>query len=419
MAQPSLIVDIRHPDFLEFEPNFDKWRISYRGGDRFIQRYLEKFSQREGDISFASRKKIAYAPTLAKAAINEIRNSIYQRMSEIARIGGPKNYQDAIIGKFAGVDLHGSSMNAFMGQDVLTELLMMGKVGVFVDKPTILDPLLAENKDKKPYLYYYKREDILSWDGYYCDGEEIYNNVLLRSYELNRDSRSGLPLGYTVYYRHFYIDSRGKVRLDIYEDYIDQSDNIRKERVVKTILLELKQVPFVLMDIGQSLMEDIANYQIALLNLASSDLNYSLRSNFPFYTEQYDPLTEQTFNRRPRPPKVDPNNPLIDHKKLDEAQRGTADLAGMGSSNDEVSVGGVSGRKYGKGLNQPTFIAPPSEPLLASMQKQREMKEELRQIINLSLTNLAPQHASVESKKEDKSGLENGLKWYWPRNGIW
>jgi hypothetical protein len=44
-------------------------------------------------------------------------------------------------------------------------------------------------------------------------------------------------------------------------------------------------------------MEDIADYQIALMNLESSDINYMLKSNFPFYVEQYDPRAEMNFGR--------------------------------------------------------------------------------------------------------------------------
>ena len=52
--------------------------------------------------------------------------------------------------------------------------------------------------------------------------------------------------------------------------------------------LELTRIPFVLLDIGDSMIKDVVNHQIALLNLVSSDVNYALKSNFPFYIEQKD-----------------------------------------------------------------------------------------------------------------------------------
>ena len=54
------------------------------------------------------------------------------------------------------------------------------------------------------------------------------------------------------------------------------------------IQLELRRIPFVLLDIGDSMIKDVVNHQIALLNLGSGDVNYALKSNFPFYVEQRD-----------------------------------------------------------------------------------------------------------------------------------
>lgn len=414
MAKKKLITEIRHPDY-NFDANsFIKWRDCYDGGDRFIQRYIQKFSTRESAENFALRKSIAYAPTFAKAAINEIRNSIYQRMTEISRIGGLSNYKEAVLGKNGGVDLHGSSMNAYIGQDVLTELLLMGKVGVFVDKHRIDDPRMDLNKNKRPYLYYYTRENILSWDCEYSysTGDELYTNLLLRTYLLEYDPETRLPYEYTECYRHFWLRPEdGFVQVDDWIKYIEETTEgpEEKAKIIRSYVLQLTEIPFVMMDIGQSLMEDIGNYQIGLLNLASADLNYALRANAVFYIEQYDPASEQIYTRKPTVPKVDPNNPLIDTRKLDAAQLGTGILANTASGGEVVEAGGVTGRKYGKGLNPPDFIAPPSEPLKASMEKQAQMKDELRQIINLALSNVAPQHASADSKKEDRSGLENGL----------
>jgi hypothetical protein len=408
-----LITEIRHPDYcLEFD-DFYKWRLCYNSGDAFIHRYLQRFSIRESDPNYQRRLAMAYSPSFARAAINEIRNSIYQRMSEINRLGGPDNYQEAITGFTAGVDLHGSSMNAYIGQDVLTELMIMGKVGVIVDKSRIDDPRLDLNKNKRPYLYYYTRENILSWDSRYAENDEIFTNLLLRTNLLEVDPESNLPIAYNEVYRHFWINEDGYVSVEDWIEYIDENEqdpiDQKKVKSINQYDLNLTEIPFVMMDIGGSLMEDIGNYQIGLLNLASADLNYALTANFVFYVEQYDQLTEQTFSRVPITPKIDINNPLIDRSKLDAAQRGTQSLAGTSASGSEVETGGITGRRYGKGLNAPDFIAPPSAPMMASMEKQAQMKDELRQIINLAMSNVAPQHASADSKKEDKSGLENGL----------
>lgn len=51
-------------------------------------------------------------------------------------------------------------------------------------------------------------------------------------------------------------------------------------------------MPFVMAGITKSILRDIANYQIALLNIESSDLQYITDANFTFYVEPYDPRTE-------------------------------------------------------------------------------------------------------------------------------
>ena len=44
---------------------------------------------------------------------------------------------EAINGLNLGVDLRGNTMNGFLGIKVLTELLIMGRVGVYVDSPLV------------------------------------------------------------------------------------------------------------------------------------------------------------------------------------------------------------------------------------------------------------------------------------------
>jgi hypothetical protein len=88
------------------------------------------------------------------------------------------------------------------------------------------------------------------------------------------------------------------------------------------------------------------------------------------------------------------------------------------------------------GLERPDFIAPPTGPLLASMQKQEELKKDIRFLTKLSVANLSPKMASGESKSFDERSLEAGLsaialelehgerriakywQWYEDRNGT-
>ena len=131
-----------HPALKSRQIDWFKWRLTYEGGERFILRYLEKFSNREDEIEFRQRRKISYCPAFARNAIQRARATIFSRAYEIIRNGGPNSYQQAVTGQITGVDLAGASMNHFMGVQVLDELLKMSLVGIYVDMPEITGPTL-------------------------------------------------------------------------------------------------------------------------------------------------------------------------------------------------------------------------------------------------------------------------------------
>jgi hypothetical protein len=161
---------------------------------------------------------------------------------------------------------------------------------------------------------------------------------------------------------------------------------------IEEYLLEgFDRIPFVIAEISQSLMTDIADHQIALLNLASSDLGYSLNANFPLYIEQEDPAANFAHNLQ-----------------SDLASDGTSSDASVAKDRTAGS-GTIDGRSYPRGLEAPSFINPSAEPLVASMKKQEQITIEIRQLVNLSISSLVPMRASAESKEQDDKGLESGL----------
>lgn len=357
-----------HPDYESID--WEKWRLTYKGGREFLDRYLQKFSLRETQADFLERKNMTYVPRFAGAAIDEVKNSIYQRFPDVVRKNGSSNYKYAVGGKGVGVDLKGSTMNSFIGTQVLVELLLMGKVGVFVDSPEVSGTLVGD-RDKHPYLYIYKAEDIRNWVW-----DKNYQSVLLRDYVIEYDD-FGFPSEYIEQYRHLVRDGN-----TVFARIYDENDEVITEKK-----LNLKQIPFVMGQLSNSLMSDICDYQVTLMNLSSSDVSYALRSNFPFYTEQYDAAAES-------------------------AAKALAEFDGDENTTEENIKGGAThGRKYGKGLERPQFIHPSSEPLTVSMEKQSQIKEEIKLLLNLSIANLQPVRASSESKRQDEGSLESGLSY--------
>jgi hypothetical protein len=343
-------------------------------------------------VEFNARKAMTPVPKFAGAAINDIRNAIYQRMRDITRKGGSKAYQYAVNGMNLGVDRRGSTMNAFIGVKALTELLVMGRVGVFVDAPLVPPTAtLANTGNVTPYLYKYDIEDVLSWTCSKPEAPSEFQAILLRDTVMQFDQGSFLPTIEVQRYRYLWIDpATGKVNLQFYSlkgEPVDQFGG-----PAGAIELELTRIPFVMLDIGSSLIKDVAQHQIALLNLGSSDVSYALRSNFPFYVEQKDLRAVGA------------------HLKHAATADGTATTGGQGAAETDIKVGATHGRAYDKGMNPPGFINPSAEPLRASLELQDRLKRDIRELVNLAVSSLAVR-ASAESKAMDNQGLEAGLSY--------
>ena len=188
------ITEFRLPGFFASTSEWVKYRLTYEGGEAFRTKYLQKFTNRETNAEFESRRNLTPIPTFAKAAVNDIRNSLYQPMVDIIRRDGSESYHKAISGQDGGVDRRGSSMNAFIGQKVLEELLVMGQVGIFIDAPTVAEhATLNQVSDFRPFLYAYKVEDILSYACTDPENPSEFKALLLQDKVITYDKNSGLP----------------------------------------------------------------------------------------------------------------------------------------------------------------------------------------------------------------------------------
>lgn len=395
----KLITDIRYPNYYQDSLNWTAWRLTYQGGEEYLYQYLKKFSTREEQADFVTRRDITPIPAFAKAALNDVRNSIYQRMRDVLRRGGSNAYQEAVEGMRGGIDNCGTNMTAFMGYTVLTELLMMGRVGVYVDMPVVQGQTLAETQDARPYLYSYPVEDILSWRQAAPDEASEFQAVLLRDrvIEYNDVSISGLdlpalPMGNVERFRYVYINPVTKrVNVQFYnsDGKPTTRDNLELTNP-EPIELELTKIPFTLLNIGESILKDVCRHQIALLNLGSSDVAYALKANYPFYTEQRDLRA------------------VGDHLKHATSD-GTATTGGQPGSDQELKVGATHGRAYDLRAERPGFIHPSPEPLEASIRLQEKLEDDIRKLVNLAVANKVGRPISAEAKDMDNQGLEAGL----------
>lgn len=385
------IAESVHPLYDKMALRWERWRLAYRADEDFKDEYLERFSRRENNDDFYARKKITYVPPHAQVAVNEVKDAIFQRLITVERNGGPDDYQACIKGEMGGVDLQGSTMNGFIGNEILPELLPMGKVGIYVDRAPIVGTTLAEAQTSHPYLYIFRTEDIRNWVWQSTGSVNQLQAVLLREIQHKIDKVTGLPDGTEYRYRYMFLMDGG-----VGVQYFDE-DSLPLGPVT---VLDLPQIPLVILELQPtSLMSNVADYQIALMNLESSDLALALKSNVPIYVEQFNPAVESPFLRNPG------------HEKLTGttvAQAGEAKDARSAKPN-EVEFGIGAARRYPQGLEAPSFINPSAEPLMASMQKGDKIKADIRMNVKLAVQSLAPQRASSESKAADDRTLEAGL----------
>jgi hypothetical protein len=354
----------------------EKYRLTFAGGDAFKNKYLKKFSERETDPDFSIRSDITYVPAFAKAAVIDIQNSIFNRLIDVTRRDGSESYQQSVRGTNGGVDNEGRSMNNFVGHSILPELLPMRTVGVYVDMPRG-DSVTRLQDERHPYLYTYRAEEIKSLK------KDINGNLVALVLEGNAnifDDEFQVVTETEKRWRHLLLTEAG-VRVTIYDE----------EGPIEQTILPLTKIPFVIFQLPHSLLVDVADYQISMLNIASSDMNYGIRSNFPFYTEQYNLAS---------------SNHIRTVKNGDDD--GTAAQAST-AKDKEVESGVMKGRRYAQGMDRPGFIHPSPEPLEVSMKKQEAMKKEIRQLVNLAVANMDPGRESAESKKIDERGLSAGL----------
>lgn len=383
-------------EYLAYWPDWVLFRDIMRGGRSFVEKYVQRFKY-ESQTEFNDRKAMTPNSGFAKAAIIDVRNSIYQRLDTVRRNGGDTKYQDSIRGKLGGVDLRGSTMNYFMGTKVLTELVFMGKVGIYVDCPKCDIPrqyrTQANTKNIHPYVYTYATEDILDWDYYLKDTERKLRMLRLRVVKDTQAAFRGYIEPQTVEYRTYELNTDGAVVLTV-----EQLDQNEKLVVVYQSTLESSEIPFVILEMDSPLLTDIAYHQIALTNLESGNVNYAYRANTIMYVEEYDPLGLSHIQ----------GAEAMEEALSEDAATGD-DPTRNGDNPTVVKVGATDGKLIPKGLKYPEFINPSSEPLKASREYMDDLKRDIRALINLAVSNAQARFASAESKQMDNEGLQAGL----------
>lgn len=356
--------------------DWTEWRACFAGGRVFRDIYLQPFSDRETTREYERRRDITPIPSYARKEIVGIRNQIGHRLPDVSRTGGDQAWRDAVNGRGRGVDLKGSSMNSYILKPfgVLDDLLVIGKVGVLLDVPRVNGPTAADIPENfRPYLSFYPVERIKRLVPAGPDSVSDWLAVALEDEIPSFNIKTG-ESEVVKRVRWFYLDENRDNKLTI--QLVDDQGKPTED----PILTEKRSVPFVMPDIGMSLMADACSYQIAMLNMISADSSYAVDSNFPVMLRQ-------------------------------RGQAGAGDY--LIGADSEAETGTRKGLFYDKGLDAPSFIAPPSDPLKWSLELRREMKLEIKELVNGALASVGNE-GSIESGLAAIGGTLNTME-----NRLW
>jgi len=360
-----------------------RWRAIKEGGDDLIKDFLYQ-RNKEQTTEFNLRKKLAYDPGDAAAAVKDVTDALAIRITtEVNRNLFNKDTSGIFSGLMGGVDLNGSTMGGFIAREILPELCFMKRIGIFVDAPIRKGPTKADiTPVDHPYLTIYKAENIIN---YTYKGTELIS-LLLRENRPKYDPDTQLFIEEITQYK--LIRKQNNQIVITYHD--ENGYQIDKETGGKNdsaqLILDLPNIPFTLFELKHSLLRNIDKMQIALMNIESSDLKWLWRGNVPIFIRQQ---TKYSPGRIFRGDAIEGE----DNEDVGETHEPT------------LKFGDAEGIEYPG--EPPSFIAPPSDPIKVSIEKQEQIRRIIR--YNLSLTLQDIQMESAQSKRYDERGMEAGL----------
>ena len=284
------ISTITSPQYQTESSNMKKFRLTLDGGQKYIDTYLYLFSNYETAETFAFRKKFAAIPQQAVTAVNRVVDSITARMSDVVRSSPSQAYNSVTSGAGRGVDRRGSSMSTFIVRYVLKELLALKRVAIHVDREQLTSGSTSKavTDELTPYCNIYKCEEIRSW-AYGEDGK--LSTILLQATKTKLDPDTNLPTGTEKVYRLF----ARKDQTVTFTEY-DSTD-----KQISSVTLDLPEIPIVLFELNTSLLENIADMQIVLMNYDNWDA-VLMRLNFPMLTKQKKMNPFDIYAKRGVPP---------------------------------------------------------------------------------------------------------------------
>ncbi len=401
------LVSTRHPEWTKNVKDWEKWKLAYEGGKDFINSCLIPYSRRELHADYQLRRQITYNPAHSKQVLNKYRDAMMAKMHEIERTGDPL-YLDLCTND---IDLKKNSMNSFVALEIMPLLMAQGRRYVIMDAHAVATGVTRDEDHGRPYIWAVGPEALVAWTR---DDKDHINYCLIKEEAEITDPKTGFITSLQEQYRLMkllqpnetytipkskYTDSVTFTAGSTTEVIVRLLDRNSKD-LIKPVLVPLPRLPLIEMTLVDALMKDIADIQICLLNLSSSDMNFLYRGNFPIFVKNVDLAKKMIKPRAVKKPAS-----LLQEIELKDREADQEDRV------EHAEHGMNKGVSYDKGLQAPGFIAPQVANVTTSMAKQEEMKQEIRVLLDQSLVSMSKKalQQSGESKLADRIGVEAGL----------
>jgi hypothetical protein len=147
----------------------------------------------------------------------------------------------------------------------------------------------------------------------------------------------------------------------------------------------------VIIDLNHSIVEDVYLHQRQAVNLASLEMQFCVNHTISLYVEQSDLAAEWALSAAM---KVNADGEVVEPDSSHE---------------EEVRVGNVKGRRYGVGMERPSFISPDPDILRAVMEKRKRIEEDAQKLLQQAVASLTVTRSSAESKRMDDTDFSTGL----------
>lgn len=342
-----------NPDLISQHSKYQQYRLCYAGGEEYIRTNLHRINSRETIPDYNLRLQLAYSPNVARRELLRLQDALTRSVDAVQRVAPPQYHAF-----MEDVTCTGVGISSFIKDTIIPELLQVAGAYVFFDRIGSSD---------KCVLSLIKRESIQNMRFDSETGE--LTGVTFRAQKAIYDEETNFPKGTKEVMMLLWKNPEGYVNL--------VSDVGGKQETVT--VYDVPSIPFVWAELPKCLLEDVIKNDVAILNLAASDLTYALNSNFAFFTEQVNSTdavangTVTSFEETPTGEYMEKTSPIVD-------------------------IGVAHGRRYAQGLDRPGFINPSPDPLRVSMEKQSAIAAEIKELI---LRNLA----DFDTNREADGGL--------------